>query len=210
MHVLVVDSRSPPAFQMRCAHLPSCLPSHATAYLPTCSPQRYELTDAKLDNNFKRLQRTVHPDLFGCKTKREQDFSLEASSKLNVAYRVLKGPATRAQYLLQLHGIDAIGEAVGSVNADPALLLEIMEARELLEDASVSPATVARMKARVIAVIKRTVEDLTTAFNKKDLKRAADITIALQYYTRLNSEVDDWLSRREERDLRRPSPSPLA
>jgi len=44
-----------------------------------------------------------------------QEISAAASSQMNTAYRVLRNPATRAQYLLQLHGIDAIGEAAGAL-----------------------------------------------------------------------------------------------
>lgn len=84
------------------------------------------------------MQRAIHPDLFGQKSAKEQSLSADASSQVNAAYRILRAPATRAQYLLQLHGIDAIGEGAGSGSGfcDPALLLEVMEARETLADAA--------------------------------------------------------------------------
>lgn len=151
-----------------------------------------------LDANFKRLQKSVHPDKFGRRSGKEQELSADASTQLNVAYRILRGAATRAQYLLQLHGIDAIGEAAGREGrVDPELLMEVMEARETLEDASVTAAAVAALNARVLRAIGTTVADLNAAFRARDHPRAADITVALQYYTKLKSEIDDWLAARE-------------
>jgi len=149
-----------------------------------------------LDANFKRLQKAVHPDKFGRRSPKEQGLSADASTQLNVAYRILRGAATRAQYLLQLHGVDAIGEAAER-HVDPDLLMEVMEARETLEDPGVPPAVVKALNARVLAAIGRTVTDLTAAFRDRDFARAADITVALQYYTKLKSEADDWFAARE-------------
>lgn len=103
-----------------------------------CRPQRFGIDMAALEASFKRMQRAIHPDLFGQKSPKEQSLSADASSQVNAAYRILRAPATRAQYLLQLHGIDAIGEGAGSGSGfcDPALLMEIMEARETLADAA--------------------------------------------------------------------------
>jgi molecular chaperone HscB len=140
----------------------------------------------------------VHPDLFGYRTKREQDISTEASSRLNVAYKVILNPVTRAQYLLQLHGIDAIGEAAGSANVDGELLLQVMEAREQLDDSSTTVETAQRLQHNVVRSISVSITDLSMAFKKGDLKQAADITVALQYFTKLNSECEEWLAQHHQ------------
>ena len=56
---------------------------------------------------------------------------------MNEAYRALKDPVQRAQYLLALHGIDAVGET------DTQLPLEFLE-RQLERREAASDAVAAR------------------------------------------------------------------
>ncbi len=43
-------------------------------------------------------------------TTRSGGLAMQASARVNEAYRALREPVLRAQYLLRLHGIDAVGE----------------------------------------------------------------------------------------------------
>ena len=47
----------------------------------------------------------MHPDINAINSDREQQWSLEKSSQLNDAYRTLKDPITRTEYLLRLQGV---------------------------------------------------------------------------------------------------------
>ncbi|MCU1311798.1 MAG: heat shock protein DnaJ-like protein [Candidatus Angelobacter sp.] len=58
-----------------------------------------------LEREFYRLSRKLHPDVFARASTREQQWSLEKSSQLNDAYRTLKDPIARTQYLLELEGV---------------------------------------------------------------------------------------------------------
>src|SRR5205085_10764893 len=66
------------------------------------------------------------------KPEAEQQQALEASSHLNDAYRTLRDPLKRAEYLLKLEGFD-IGEQ-GSKNVPPELLEEVFELNMALEE----------------------------------------------------------------------------
>ena len=55
--------------------------------------------------NFYRLSRKLHPDLYAQATPQEQQWSLDQTSLLNDAYRTLKNPIARTEYLLKLEGI---------------------------------------------------------------------------------------------------------
>ena len=59
-----------------------------------------------LEREFYELSRKLHPDLYIRADKREQEWSLEQSSLLNDAYRTLKDPIKRTQYLLRLEGVE--------------------------------------------------------------------------------------------------------
>jgi molecular chaperone HscB len=62
-----------------------------------------------LEKEFHRLSRRLHPDRFARAAENEKEWSLADSALLNDAYRTLKDPLTRSEYLLKLHGAE-IGE----------------------------------------------------------------------------------------------------
>lgn len=64
---------------------------------------------ASLEKEFHRLSRRLHPDRFARSAENEKEWSLADTALLNDAYRTLKDPITRTEYLLKLHGTE-IGE----------------------------------------------------------------------------------------------------
>lgn len=58
-----------------------------------------------LEKAFYELSRKLHPDLNARAGNQEQQWSLEQSSMLNDAYRTLRDPIKRTQYLLKLEGL---------------------------------------------------------------------------------------------------------
>lgn len=95
--------------------------------------RKLNLDGAELQKRFYELSRKVHPDRYhsGASAK-ERLYSLEASAILNDAYRVLKDPVSRAEYILKDEGFD-IGEQK-SKNAPPELLEEVFELNMALEE----------------------------------------------------------------------------
>src|SRR5580704_10860602 len=69
-------------------------------------PRKLNLDVAQLEREFYELSRKLHPDLNARADKREQEWSLEQSSLLNDAYRTMKDPIRRTQYLLGLEGVE--------------------------------------------------------------------------------------------------------
>ena len=68
-------------------------------------PRRLNLDLAQLERTFYRLSRKFHPDIYAQKSPEEQQWSLDQTSLLNDAYRTLKNPITRTEYLLKLEGV---------------------------------------------------------------------------------------------------------
>ena len=73
-------------------------------------PMRFRFDAAVLDAAYRKLQTQVHPDRFAAGTDAERRAALQSSARVNEAYGALKDPVQRAQYLLRLHGIEAVGE----------------------------------------------------------------------------------------------------
>jgi len=99
-------------------------------------PARYRVDLDALDAAYRMLQTEVHPDRFASGSDAERRLALQASARVNEAYRTLKNPVQRAQYLLSLNGVDAVGET------DTQLPLEFLE-RQLERREEASDALVA-------------------------------------------------------------------
>ena len=69
-------------------------------------PPHLTLDTRALEKSFYALSRRLHPDRFAAKPAAEQEAALAESSRLNDAYRTLKDPIARTQYLLKLEGVE--------------------------------------------------------------------------------------------------------
>ena len=68
-------------------------------------PYKLNVETGRLEREFYDLSRHLHPDITAIKSDREQEWALEQSSHLNDAYRTLKDPIARTEYLLRLQGV---------------------------------------------------------------------------------------------------------
>jgi len=69
-------------------------------------PRKLNIDAGALEKEFYALSRKLHPDLYSTSENREREWSLEQSSQLNDAYRTLKDPIKRTEYLLRLEGVE--------------------------------------------------------------------------------------------------------
>ncbi len=94
-------------------------------------PRRLTLDPKKLEAKFYELSRTFHPDFYQTKSPAEQTISLGNAAVLNTAYRTLRDPIQRAEYLL---GLEA-GSVKDIRTSPPAdLFEEILELQDTLEE----------------------------------------------------------------------------
>jgi molecular chaperone HscB len=100
---------------------------------------RLGLDLGKLEHEFHRLSRKLHPDRFGRASASERDWSLADTALLNDAYRTLRDPIHRTEYLLKLHGAEIGGQHSGKDRKDPSrvpadLLEEVFDLNMQLEE----------------------------------------------------------------------------
>ncbi|HEV7219360.1 MAG TPA: Fe-S protein assembly co-chaperone HscB [Terriglobales bacterium] len=69
-------------------------------------PRKLNIDLERLQKEFYELSRRLHPDMSARHDEREREWSLEQSSQLNDAYRTLKDPIKRTEYLLRLEGVE--------------------------------------------------------------------------------------------------------
>ncbi|MES1206072.1 MAG: Fe-S protein assembly co-chaperone HscB [Pseudomonadota bacterium] len=163
-------------------------------------PRKFSVDLGVAENNFKKLSRQVHPDRFATADPRARKAALSRTVQLNDAWRTLKDPIRRAEYLLELAGFGLKGDdrkrpAEGSmreVSAPPVLLMEILELREELADAQ-RAGNVTKVQSMANAMRVRHAETLAALAAALDhpgkLEEAARLMVALRYYQRFLDEV---------------------
>ncbi len=118
---------------------PESAPQGADYFSVFALPRKLALEEKPLEREFYRKSREVHPDLFARATPEKQQWSLEQTSLLNDAYRTLKEPIARTEYLLRLEGITLADDAAGADRQEkkqvpPELLAEVFELNMQLEE----------------------------------------------------------------------------
>jgi molecular chaperone HscB len=109
------------------------LPSLASDYFQFFGLEpKLRLDNDDLQKRFYQLSRVLHPDRYQRKSAEEQQYSLDATAILNDAYRVLRDPLQRAEYVLKRAGFE-IGEQ-RSKDVPPELLEEVFELNMALEE----------------------------------------------------------------------------
>ena len=161
-----------------------------------------------LQKRYYELSRQLHPDRFMQKPEAERQRALDMSSALNDAYRTLKDPVKRAQYLLGLEGFD-IGEQ-RSKDVPPELLEEVFELNMALEemrggDDSARPQ-LEQAEKNFTKMLAETDQQLQSFFEQYDTSKSQDVLSQIRnvlnrrkYIQNLVSEIERTLT---------PSPQP--
>ncbi len=98
--------------------------------------RRLAIDGAALQRRFYELSRRWHPDFHQAAPPSEQARALEESARINAAYRALRDPIARVEYLIRLaEGRETKEGATVTPKAPPALLAEMFEIQEALEEA---------------------------------------------------------------------------
>lgn len=93
--------------------------------------RKLNIDPGQAESRFHALSRKFHPDYFQDKSAREREISQDNASFLNKAYRTLRDPVTRVEYLIRLERGSG-----GPVRAEapPDLLEEVLDLREKIEE----------------------------------------------------------------------------
>jgi molecular chaperone HscB len=124
-------------------------------------PRKLWIEMNALEQKFLQLSWKLHPDNFVNAAETERELSLKRSSELNDAYRTLRDPVARVEYLLGLENMRKEGEH--KQKAPPELLEEVFELNESLDElreAKSSGGDLSRLKPRLESAEKHFAEKL--------------------------------------------------
>jgi molecular chaperone HscB len=157
-----------------------------------------------LEKTFHELSRRYHPDYFSTASAVEKTQAVRMTALLNDAYRTLRHPIRRVEYLLSLYGLKSDGSKVPQ-----ALLMEVFEINERLEEVKagqVSTEEIDSLRAQIQEKRERFDTELQQASLvwdefvnsaasqdtlKKQLMKLAEILSESSYIRNLESELEN-------------------
>ena len=141
-----------------------------------------------LERSYREIQSRVHPDRFAHAGDAERRASLQWTTRVNEAYRILKDPVQRARHILELHGVDVAFET--NTAMPPEFLMQQMELRETLESAKDAAALDAlrRDLHKSRELLEKQIGEAID--EKKDYAGAAGLVRKLQFLDKLDAEID--------------------
>ncbi len=154
-------------------------------------PQRFEIDPAVLEREYLQRAAAVHPDRVAGGTSSQRREAMERSAKVNEAYRTLRDPVRRAEYLVKLGGIDldSSDPVGGAPSMDQAFLVEMIERRELVEQARAS-GTLDELRAKVEDELDAVFDEAVARLREGDVQAAARGLVERRYLQRLLDEID--------------------
>lgn len=157
-------------------------------------PATFAVEAEELSERYLALQQNLHPDRFADASDQEKRLSMQASIRVNEAYRVLKDPLSRARYLLSLYTGE--GEGENETTKDMAFLMEQMDLRDLLVAAKDDPdpyAAVGAVMDRLDVLSRQIVGELAERFDlptRENLEQSRDLVRKLQFVDKCRVEAE--------------------
>ena len=154
-------------------------------------PERFAIDLAALDRAFRAMQTEVHPDRHASSGDADRRLALQASARVNEAYRALRDPVSRAEYLLSLHGIKASDERDTSLSLE--FLEEALERREAVADAAAAgdEEALERMLGEVRAESQARARELERMLDvDKAWQQAREKVRELRFLAKLGQDID--------------------
>ena len=149
------------------------------------------LDERALESAFREVQSAVHPDRFAAAPEQQRRLAMQMATLVNEAYRVLRDPARRAEYLCSLNGVSLEAESNTAMPAD--FLIEQMQWREQLDEAKAARDRSAIDALRTELQRRRTllIETLGAALDDRhDFDEAADLVRRLMFIDRFGADIE--------------------
>lgn len=152
-------------------------------------PVAYDVDLAELQQRYRRLQQTLHPDRHAAGSERDKLLAVQRTAQLNDAYQTLKSPLLRAEHILALRGVDMQHEQ--KTLQDPEFLMAQMEWRERVEE--LDPDDFSGIDAAykdLAAQTKELQDELERLLVSNDNETAADTIRKLKFMHKLRRELE--------------------
>ncbi len=150
-------------------------------------PAAFNLDVAELQQRYRKLQQTLHPDRFANGSERDKLMAVQRTAQLNDAYQTLRSPLSRAEYLLELRGLELAHEQ--TTLQDPEFLMAQMEWRERIAEVDDWESLDAAYKD-LQEQMRDLQSELEQQLNSDDNENAANSVRKLKFMHKLHHELE--------------------
>ena len=106
-------------------------------------PEKFQIDLVMLQENYRAIQKEIHPDRFATSSENEKVQSMIKSTQANDAFQTLKSPIQRAKYILSLH------KSVEKITLPPDFLMQQMEWEEHFETIEKNSSELTEFKSTI-------------------------------------------------------------
>jgi molecular chaperone HscB len=106
-------------------------------------PEKFQIDLEMLQENYRAIQKEIHPDRFATSSENEKVQSMIKSTQANDAFQTLKYPIKRAKYILSLH------KSVEKITLPPDFLMQQMEWEEHFETIEKNSSELTEFKSTI-------------------------------------------------------------
>lgn len=155
-------------------------------------PEAFVIDLETLHQNYQSIQKDIHPDRFATFDDEAKLESIKKTAQVNDAYQTLKSPIRRAEYLLQLKGINIHDEKYTAVPQD--FLMQQMEWREELETHKLDKVALEKLAQNIQKNKNDMMNQLPSFFDDKNhLNDAIRVTRELNFIEKIEQHINDAL-----------------
>ena len=151
----------------------------------------FDINQNELKKNFTSLQRVLHPDKFATKSQKEQEESLEMSSRVNQAFKTLQDPHSRGLYLLSLQGVE-VKEDESDSNLRGSFLEEVMDMNERVAEAREGQEDkLTKLRTDINNTMNQLEKNISEVFRREppDLEECKQLLIRYKFYQKLSKSL---------------------
>ncbi len=134
--------------------------------------RRFKQDINEIENRFYGISRVLHPDRYGTANDDKRNLSIQRMGFLNDAYRIIKDPALRREYIISLEGIKVSGDGIPLELAE--FWLEIKESNneeEFIRFENELAFYGKRSRQTIVGLE----DEIDSAFERADNKAATDL-----------------------------------
>ena len=156
--------------------------------------EKFSIDIDALTERFQSIQKSIHPDKFVHASQQEQLLAAKKSTIVNDAYQTLKQPLKRAQYILELRGVNMPNEQASF--CDNTFLMRQMELREMLAEVKFADdvdAAVFNISQVLESEFEQLFKDMQKALlenSSESNSQACHLLRKLKFYQKLHIELD--------------------
>ena len=152
-------------------------------------PEAFDIDLETLHQNYQSIQKDIHPDRFATFDDEAKLESIKKTAQVNDAYQTLKSPIRRAEYLLQLKGINIHDEKYTAVPQD--FLMQQMEWREELETHKLNKVALEKLAQDIQKNKNDMMNQLPSFFDDKNhLNDAIRVTRELNFLEKIEQHIN--------------------